>query len=210
MPFNRSELESLLQLCTKEVEFSFYGEVHIQADGVAMGSPLGPLFANVFMCELENEIVPQLENHMLSWHRYVDDTFTFINPNMINSVLDKLNTYPNFQFTYEVEESNKISFLDVLVRKMEDGSLTTSVYRKSTNTDLYINWYSHSPTNWKVGTFTNLVRRAIGICSNEELLKMKLKHLETVFVEINQYPYKVVKDVISKELNSENVNDNKV
>ena len=67
-----------------------------------MGSPLGPLFFNVFMCELENDILPQLENHMGLRHRYVDDTFTYINPNMMNNVLDKLNTYhPNIQFMYD-------------------------------------------------------------------------------------------------------------
>ena len=207
LPFNCYELKSLLQLCTKEVEFSFNDELYIQADGIAMGSPLGPLFANVFMCELENHIVPQLENHMVPWYRYVDDTFTFINPNLINNVLEKLNAYhPNIQFTYELEKFNKISFLNVLVSKMIDGKLTTTVYRKPTNTDLYINWYSHSPNNWKVGTFTNLVRRAVDICSNDTLLETELKYLEKVFLDINQYPYKVVKEVISKERNRRNVN----
>ena len=47
-----------------------------------------------------------------------------------------------------VEKLNEISFLDVLVSKMEDGRLITSVYQKPTNTNLYINWFSHSPTNW--------------------------------------------------------------
>ena len=154
------------------------------------------------LCELENHIVPQLKNHMLMWDRYVDDMFTFINQNMINNVLEKLNTYhPNIQFTYELEKLNKIYFLDVLISRMEDHRLTTTVYRKPTNTNLYINWYSHSPTNWKVGTFTNLVRRAVNICSDEEILKTELLHLEKVFLGINQYPHKVVKDVISKELN---------
>ena len=48
---------------------------------------------------------------------------------MMNNVLDKLNTYhPNIQFTYEIEKLNKIPFLDVLVSKMEDGRLITTVY----------------------------------------------------------------------------------
>ena len=42
-----------------------------------MGSPLGPLLANIFMCELEKHIIPQLEKYMTTWHCYVDDTFTF-------------------------------------------------------------------------------------------------------------------------------------
>ena len=51
-----------------------------------MGSPLGPLFANIYMCELENKIIPQLNNYMNNWTRYVDDTLAFIKPDKINEV----------------------------------------------------------------------------------------------------------------------------
>lgn len=47
-------------------------------DGVAMGSPLGPVLANIFMVELENEIVPKLENSVKFWKQYVDDTICFV------------------------------------------------------------------------------------------------------------------------------------
>ena len=49
-----------------------------QTDGVAMGSPLGPVIANIFMSELERELVPKLNEKMFVWLRYVDDTFTII------------------------------------------------------------------------------------------------------------------------------------
>lgn len=49
------------------------GDGDEQTDGVAMGSPYGPLMANVFMCHLEEKLacdgmVPSL------YKRYVDDT----------------------------------------------------------------------------------------------------------------------------------------
>ena len=46
-----------------------------------MGSPLGALFTNIFMCELENTIIPTLGDKVRQWKRYVDDTFAFIKPN---------------------------------------------------------------------------------------------------------------------------------
>ena len=49
VPFNRSELKSLLQLFTEEVAFSFNEEIYTPAEGIAMGRPLGSLFANVLM-----------------------------------------------------------------------------------------------------------------------------------------------------------------
>ena len=45
----KSILKELLYLCTKHVHFKFNNEIHIQCDGVAIGSPLGPLLANIFM-----------------------------------------------------------------------------------------------------------------------------------------------------------------
>ena len=45
-----------------------------EVDGVAMGSPLGPGLANIFLVELEGNIIPALSNNILLWKRYIDDT----------------------------------------------------------------------------------------------------------------------------------------
>ena len=44
--------------------------------GVAMGSLLSPLLADIFMIELERSLVPNLRNITL-WRRYVEDTVCF-------------------------------------------------------------------------------------------------------------------------------------
>ena len=46
----------LLNAATKNQLFQFNGNLYEQTDGVAMRSPLGPLFANVFMCSIEDEL----------------------------------------------------------------------------------------------------------------------------------------------------------
>ena len=33
--------------------------------------PLGALFANIFICELENNIIPALRDKVLHWKRYI-------------------------------------------------------------------------------------------------------------------------------------------
>ena len=106
---NRYQLKSLLLLCTKHVHFTFNDQIYQQCDGVAMGSPLGPLFANIYMCELENKIIPQLNNYMNNWTRYVDDTLAFIKPDKINEVKQLLNSFDNkIQFMHELEKENEI------------------------------------------------------------------------------------------------------
>ena len=81
------QFKELLELCTKHLHFSFNGEMFRQIDGVAMGSPLGPVIANIFMTELEEKIVPQFSDVMSVWLRYVDDTFTIIKDGEIQNVI---------------------------------------------------------------------------------------------------------------------------
>ena len=57
----------------------------MQVDGVAMGSPLGPVLANIFMSELEMAMIPSLENYLQNWKRFIDDTFAFVLPDKIHS-----------------------------------------------------------------------------------------------------------------------------
>ena len=45
----RNVIKELLLLYTKHVHFTFNGDIYIQVNSVAMGSPLGTLLPNVFM-----------------------------------------------------------------------------------------------------------------------------------------------------------------
>ena len=149
----KSEMKELLNLCTKSVHFAFEGNIYVQNDGVAMGSPLGPILANIFMVELERSVIPTLMDKMKCWTRYVDDTLCYIKTDSIDYVLKMLNGFHrNIQFTYEVETDSKISFLDVLVIRDSSNNINTTVYRKSTNNDIYLNWESFAPGKWKWGT----------------------------------------------------------
>ena len=59
------QMKVLLTLCTKKVHFSFDGKTYKQNDDVAMGSP--PVFAGIFMVELEEKLLPTLQEHMKPW-----------------------------------------------------------------------------------------------------------------------------------------------
>ena len=48
-----NDFHDLLNLATKESFFTFNNKLYIQVDGVAMGSPLGPSFANIFLSHQE-------------------------------------------------------------------------------------------------------------------------------------------------------------
>ena len=47
--FSRAECVKHLNLAVKNCHFIFNGKFYDQVDGVAMGSPFGPLLANTFL-----------------------------------------------------------------------------------------------------------------------------------------------------------------
>ena len=63
------DLQQLLLFCTYNIQFKFNGEIYRQKDGVAMGSPLGPLLADIFMASLENNKLHQFINHFILYKR---------------------------------------------------------------------------------------------------------------------------------------------
>ena len=60
----KNEINKLLTIYTKNVHFSFNNDIYVQIDGFAMGSPLGPVIANIFMVELESVVVSKLNDHV--------------------------------------------------------------------------------------------------------------------------------------------------
>ena len=171
----RDELKHLLIVCTQESHFQFNGEYFDQTDGVAMGSPLGPLFANIFMSGFEKKHMVELKNLGISfWKRYVDDIFATLNiKGNAKKCLDFLNKqHPNIRFTIE-HECNKrtLPFLDTLVKRSL-GKFTTTIYHK-TFTGVYLNWTSLTARKYKIGLISCLLNRIEAICSKKKLLKSR-------------------------------------
>ena len=91
-------------------------------------------------------MVPTLNEIITLWRRFIDDTITFVKNDSLLYVLDQLkNFHEPIQFTYKVEHNEKLPFLDVLLIK-NANNIDTTVYKKPTNADIYLNWNSHAPT----------------------------------------------------------------
>ena len=127
----RSVLQKLLEFATKKSHFLFDGQYYDQIDGVAMGSPLGPVLANIFMCRFEEKWVLSGQVCPSFWYRYVDDTFTmFENKDTANGFLQYLNSRHNsIKFTIEFEQDNEIPFLNILVKRCPSNTVVPKSYR---------------------------------------------------------------------------------
>ena len=108
--------------------------------------------------------------------------------------MKKINKWhPNINFTPEHEIDDKLAFLDVLViRDNKTDKYITTLYRKPTNTSLYLLYESNQCRKYKLGLIRTLVIRILLICStsthkDNELTLMK----ETL--KINGYPQHLIR-----------------
>ena len=71
-----TELRDLFSVATAQTHFLFNGSFYDQIDGVARGSPLAPVLANLFMGHHEKSWLENFDaSEILFYRRYVDDTF---------------------------------------------------------------------------------------------------------------------------------------
>ena len=135
----------LLEFCLRSTYFTFQGRFYQQLEGTAVGSPISPIIANLFMEDLGTRALNTSQYPPSLWKRYVDDTLTIIKKDDKDTFLDHINSIdPNIRFTSkDPKDDGSISFLDILIIPEEDGKLNTIVYRKPTHTDMYLHWDSH-------------------------------------------------------------------
>ena len=101
------------------------------------------------------------------WKHYVDDTFTALPKTLITPFLDHLNGIePSIKFTVEEERDGQLAFLDVLLRREDDVTISTSVHRKATHTNQYLSFRSYYPTAHKVAVVRTLMTRAENLSSS--------------------------------------------
>ena len=118
----------LMKNATSSVEFTFNNTMYMQTDRLAMGSPLGPALANIFVGYYE-KLFSQTQKPP-TYFRYVDDTFAIFDHKAADQFLTKLNClHPSFKFTFEKEKGKCLPFLDVYIKRTHIG-FETSVYQK--------------------------------------------------------------------------------
>ena len=199
----------LLEFCLKNTYFSFQVQFYEQVEGAAMGSPVSPIVANLYMEYLEQKALSTAPNPPKFWGRYVDDTFVIHKEANKQSFLQHINSVdPAIRFTVEDnKEDGSIPFLDTIVKPEADGSLSITVYRKPTHTDQYLQWDSHHHLSAKFSVIQTLSHRASRVCSNPELLQKEKQHLRKALTKCN-YP-KWALDKVEKRLNrsTRQVND---
>ena len=190
----------LLDFHLNNTYFIFQGVFYQQTKGAAMGSPVSPIVANIFMEAFESRALSTAVHPPKLWRRYVDDTCVIQDQAHKEEFLNRITSVDNaIHFTVEeAKEDGSIPFLDTLIIPEQNGTFSIGVYRKPTHTDLYLLWDSNHNLSAKYSVIKTLTHRAFAICSTPQLLEKELNHLEEVLGHC-KYPKWAIKKVFRQQ-----------
>ena len=185
--FSAEAIGLLIEACVTNVQMLFNGTYYRQIDGVAMGSPLGPVLANIYVGYIEQS-VSDIDRDVFFFGRYVDDVLVVARDALtITHLRDRFNTVDcNIQFTAELESEGSIPFLDIRIHKGKDG-LRFAWHHKNTWTGSLLHFNSFVPMSWKTGLLIGFKTRILRLCS-PEFIQSALDELNNVF-QTNGYPH---------------------
>ena len=170
--FPRETFIELMKMATSSVEFSFNNIMHRQMDEVAMGSPLGPALANIFVGYYETELFRNTLKLEMDY-RYMDDTSVVFNNESQSDVFwYKLNSFhPSLHFTFEKESNCFSSFFRSVDRKtffriyhlhLQQTCIHWTIYSleflKPTKAENPLNHDPHSPCSFHLFSRTATIR----------------------------------------------------
>ena len=216
----RLTLARALKWALMDNTFICNGQLYKQIDGVAMGSPLAPALADIFMNHLLESVISDrsadwegitipdtitgyLIHNLKFFIRYVDDTLacfeTRAEAERFLTFLNSLHACIKFTMDHECE-FGKIAFLDLWIMKGENG-LDITVYRKPTHSGVYTHFSSFIPHRFKRQLVVTLLQRAYSICSDYVSLHREFDDLTTM-LRRNGYNCSFVESIIGQFLSS--------
>ena len=84
------QIITLLEFCLKSIYFLFQGKYYEQVHGAAMGSPISPLIANLFIEKFKVKALSSVLHPHL-WIMFVDDTFVIQQTKHSQQLLQHIN-----------------------------------------------------------------------------------------------------------------------
>ena len=187
-------IQEFLSLILKNNYFSFMNKFYHQIDGTSMGTKCAPPYSGIFMGHLEKEIMASFNPHPFKlWLRYIDDILFLFKGSHSNLLkfLDHMNTFhKSIKFTSEYSKQS-VNFLDVKIYRDQKGKLQTTLFKKSSKTNLFLHYDSFHPLH----IFRNIVYgqciRLCTIISTRLNLLVELSILKKAFLS-RGYPKKMV------------------
>ena len=199
--YKRTEINgicSLLKLVLTLNNFSF-DEVHyLQLTGTAMGTPVAPSYANIFMADFWRRHITPLPDQPFELLRYMDDIVAFHNGSslQIHQFCSNLNLAHNtIKFTYS-SPAQSAPFLDLSIHLI-DNRLETDLYIKPTDSRFYLPPSSNHPKHIFRSIVYSGALRIKRICSLERWFSDRLQEFSDNLIN-SGYRINFITPIINK------------
>ncbi len=201
IPVPPSTMSDLLKIVLTKNYFQFADEMYHQIQGTAMGTKMAPAYANIFMAELEEELLDKYHIKPLLWKRYIDDILCIWPGTMsdLKTFMIYLNqAHTTIKFTHE-SSTTSVDFLDITIYKGKrfelQNILDVKPFFKKTNKFQYLQYKSAHPRQ----TFSSLIKgeltRLLRACSDKDEYTAVQNKLYKEFRN-RGYPAKLIRQVI--------------
>ena len=164
-----------------------------------MGTKLAPSYANIFMGELESKMLRTAPYQPYVYLRYIDDIFIIWTGTemQLQAFYNHCNQFhKSIKFTIEYS-TEKITFLDTVVHRNNDGKIVFDLYCKPTDKYCYLHFDSNHPQSQKLaGPFSQFLRIR-RICSNLSDYDKHAKNLTGYYIR-RGYPQNILLQSLEK------------
>ena len=165
--------------------FSFAGNYYKQINSVAMGTKMGPSYANLFVGYVEHQFFNQYDGPKPDFYgRYIDDCIGAISSSReeLNRFITSVNSFhPALTYTWEISETS-LAFLDIEA-SINGNSLRTSVHYKPTDSHSYLLHSSSHPSHVKNSIPYSKFLRLRRLCSDDSDFSNKSKEMCQFFLK---------------------------
>jgi hypothetical protein len=189
----------LIDFTLKTTHFQYKEDIFVQKSGLAMGSKISPILADICMEKILEKALEKQQNKPTLLIKYVDDCLCiFENDQMTaENLLQTLNSIDQkIQFTLEEEKDEKLPYLDILIER-EQQKFNTKVYRKPTDKGILLNYNSNHSHATKSTVVRSGLMRAYNYCKEKT---DRQNEISKVYQDLtrNDYPTSFIKRVHQK------------
>lgn len=195
------DLLNLTRICMEQNYFRFNNQYYRQKEGLAMGSPLSPLMADIFMDYFERKHLVN-EPNIQFYYRYVDDVIICWTgtSRQIDTFVKKVNKiHPKIKFKLELESNKSLNFLDLTISRV-NNKLDFQIYRKPTHTDTTIPATSCHPLQQKLAAFRSYVHRLMSVPLSADNYVKELNIIYQIAIS-NGYSKQIIDSLIKNKQN---------
>jgi hypothetical protein len=194
----------LLETIMKQNYLQFDQNIYQPRKGIAMGSPISGLIAEIFLQYYEQHIVKNnLDSNIITYYnRYVDDILVIYDSQKtnINNILNFMNSlHKGLEFKATEETNGNISFLDLMITRAHN-TLSINIYRKPTTTDLTIHYKSNHPLQHKTAAYRYMLNRLHNLPLSKIQKQQELNNILYIARQ-NGYPFTLINKLNKNILN---------